>query len=144
MSEGKPVKLHIKSTQTDNNGIIDSMEFYTEGRYFEKQGGRYVSYKESEISGLEGTTTVLKFGTGEVSLVRTGAISSKMVFRIGSETRNSYRTQYGTFDLVIQTQKLDIDICNNLISSVYLRYKLSMNSGEAFINEMAIRLSYTA
>ncbi len=142
MSEGKPIKVHIKSSQSDSQGIADSMEFYTEGRYYEKKGSRYISYEESEISGLDGTTTILKLGNEEAILMRSGGLSSRMVFRVDCETKNTYRTEYGVFELSILTQKLDINVCNNMINSVYLKYELSINSGEAYTNEMNIRISY--
>ncbi len=138
MNEGTSVKLHIKSSQADSQGSVDTMEFYTEGRYYEKKDSRYISYEESEISGLEGTTTYLKLGREEASLIRNGAISSKMVFKPGCETKNIYKTAYGDFDLTILTRKLDIEVCNNLINSVYLKYELVMGSGDAFVNEMTI------
>jgi uncharacterized beta-barrel protein YwiB (DUF1934 family) len=101
-----------------------------------------LTYKESEISGLEGTTTILKLGEKEAVLIRNGALSSRMVFRVGCETKDEYRTGYGIFDLRILTQKLDINICNSLINSVYLKYALIINSGEALTNEMTIRISF--
>jgi uncharacterized beta-barrel protein YwiB (DUF1934 family) len=141
MNDGTPIGLYIKSSQSDSNGVIDGMEFYTEGRYYEKNGSRYVTYKESEISGLEGTTTILKLGEEEASLLRNGALSSRMTFRLNCETKNSYRTEYGIFELSIQTQELDINICNSMIDSVYLKYRLSINSGEAYTNEMTIEIT---
>lgn len=142
MSEGIPVKLHITSSQSDGRGAMDSVEFYTEGKYYEKQGGRYIAYEESEISGLEGTTTILKLGREEAVLFRSGAVNSKMLFRTGCKTSNTYRTAYGEFDLHILTQKFDIKVCNSQLNSVYLKYKVGINSGEAFINEMTIKVHY--
>lgn len=142
MNNGTPIKLHITSSQSDSQGIADSMEFYTEGRYYEKQGRRYITYEESEVSGLSGTNTILKLGREEAVLIRNGALSSRMTFRIGCETKNAYRTEYGVFELSILTQKLDINVCNSLVNSVYLKYRLSINSGEAYINEMNMKISY--
>lgn len=142
MTSGIPIKLHIKSSQSDCKGTIDSMEFYTEGKYHEKPDSKYFSYKESEISGLEGTTTMLKLGKEEAVLIRNGALNSKMIFRIGCETENAYDTEYGVFNLSILTHKIDINICNDLINSVYLKYSLSINAGEVYTNEMTIKVSF--
>lgn len=142
MNDDKPIMVHIKSSQSDSQGTIDSMEFFTEGRYFEEQDNRCISYEESEISGLEGTTTTLKLGKEEAELIRSGALSSRMIFRIGCETKNAYRTEYGVFDLAVLTHKLDISICNSLINSVYLKYRLSINAGEVYTTEMTIKVSY--
>lgn len=144
MSNGIPIKLHIQSSQSDCKGTIDSMEFYTEGKYYEKLGSKYLSYQESEISGLEGTTTILKLGKEEAVLIRNGALSSKMTFRIGCETKNAYSTEYGILDLSILAHKIDINICNSLVNSVYLKYGLRINTGEAFTNEMTIKVSYNS
>lgn len=142
MTDFKPIKLHISSTQTDGRGAEDSIEFYTEGRYYEEQGTRYLSYQETELSGMEGTTTVLEITGEEAALARSGAISSRMVFRTGCETESLYNTAYGVLDFFILTQKLDIGVCNGLIDSVYLKYRLRMGHGEACTTEMTIRVSY--
>ena len=142
MNDVTPIKLHIKSSQSDCQGTMDTMEFYTEGKYYENQDSRYISYEESEISGLGGTTTMLKLGKHEAVLIRSGAISSKMTFRVGCETENPYTTEYGEFDLSILTHKLDINICNSRIDSVYLKYRLSINAGDVYTNEMTIRILY--
>ena len=142
MSEGIPIKLHITSSQSDDRGAMDKVEFYTEGKYYEKNGGKYITYEESEILGLKGTTTILKLGKGEAILFRKGAVNSKMLFRTGCKTSNTYSTAYGEFDLHILTQKLDIKVCNSQLNSVYLKYKVGINSGEAFTNEMTINVHY--
>ena len=142
MTEYKPIKLHISSTQTDGQGAVDSTEFYTEGRYYEEQGTGYLSYEETELSGMEGTTTVLEIAGKEAALVRRGAISSRMVFRTGCETKSLYKTAYGDLDFFILTQKLDIGVCNGLIDSVYLKYRFRMGRGEEYTTEMTIRVFY--
>lgn len=142
MNNATPIKLYIKSSQADDRGVMDSMEFFTEGRYFEKYNSTYISYEESGISGLEGTITVLKLSSGEAALIRNGTLRSRMNFRVGCETKNQYETEYGMFDLSVYTQELDINICNGRINSVYLKYRLRINSGEAYTNEMKINISY--
>lgn len=142
MLEYKPIKLHIKSSQTDGQGSSDNTEFYTEGRYYEEEGTRYLSYEESELSGMEGTITVLEIGREEAALSRSGAINTRMLFRTGCETETIYNTVYGVFDLFILTQKLDIKVCNGLIYSVYLKYRLRIGLDEAYQNEMTISVSY--
>ena len=142
MSEGTPIKLHITSSQTDSQGTVDNTEFYTEGFYYEKQDNKYLSYEESAVSGMEGTSTTLELGGKETALTRCGAINSKMIFRLGCETKSIYTTVYGVFDLSILTQKLDIKICNALVDSVYLKYRLRISFGEVYTTEMTIRVIY--
>ncbi|MGE5629617.1 MAG: DUF1934 domain-containing protein [Caulobacteraceae bacterium] len=140
MENGRNIKVHIQSSQSDSQGTIDSMEFYTEGKYYEKEGNRYITYKESEISGMEGTTSTLRISGATVTLIRLGNVNSKLVFEKGRETRTSYQTGYGNIDLTIASEKVDIEICNNELSSIYLKYILKLNSQDSFINEMTIRV----
>lgn len=143
MTEDKPIKLHIRSSQTDSQGTVDSTEFYTEGKYYQKQDNRYISYEESEVSGMEGTTTILELGREDAVLERSGAICSRMIFRPGCETKSKYATGYGDFELIIQTQKLDIKVCNEKPDSVYLKYKVGISLEEASTIEMNISVSYS-
>lgn len=142
MTENKPIKLHIKSSQTDGQGNSSDTEFYTEGSYREENGTRYLSYEESELSGMEGTTTILELKKEEAALVRKGAINTRMLFRTGCKTEALYDTSYGVIDFSILTQKLDIKICNDLIYGVYLRYRLRMSPEEDYHNEMTITVTY--
>lgn len=142
MTDRKPIKLHIKSSQTDSQGNSNDTEFYTEGSYREENGIRYLSYEESELSGMEGTTTILELEGEEAALVRKGAINTRLFFKTGCETETLYDTSYGVIDFSILTQKLDIKICNDLIYSVYLKYRLRMGPEEAYQNEMTITLTY--
>lgn len=134
------ITIHITASQTDTQGENDTIEFFTEARYYEKEGGRYITYKESEISGLEGTASTLKVSSDAVTLMRFGSISSRMVFEEGRETKTDYDTGYGNFELAVFTEKLDIGVCNNRLNSIYLKYILKLNSQEHFTNEMNIRV----
>lgn len=138
--ESNNINIRIISSRTDSRGQTDTIEFFTEAKYYEKEGNRYITYKESAVSGLEGTTSTLRIGSDAVTLVRYGRISSRMVFREGRETRTDYDTGYGHFDLSVFTKKIDIGICNNVLNSIYLKYTLLLNSQEHFTNEMNIRI----
>ena len=55
----KEVLISFKGTQ--NNGEErDKIELYTEGKFYKKGDHYYISYAESELTGMEGTTTTLK------------------------------------------------------------------------------------
>jgi uncharacterized beta-barrel protein YwiB (DUF1934 family) len=92
---------------------------------------------------MEGTTTVLELGRQEAALERRGSICSRMIFRPGCETKSRYATGYGDFELSILTQKLDIKICNEMIDSVYLKYRLGLSPEEVHTTEMTISVSYS-
>lgn len=134
------INLHITSSQTNMQGETDTIEFFTEAKYYEKGGRQYITYKESEISGFEGTNSTIRVNSDEVTLTRFGTINSRMVFKKGRETRAAYATAYGIFDLTIFTEKVNIDVCNSKLNSIYLKYTLKINLQEQFINEMNMRI----
>lgn len=134
------INLHITSSQTNMQGETDTIEFFTEAKCYEKDGILYITYEESEISGFEGTKSTIRVIPNEVTIIRFGTINSKMVFKKDHETRTVYITAYGSFDLTVFTEKVNIDICNNKLNGIYLKYILKINFQEQFTNEMNIRI----
>ena len=54
------------------------MELVSEGKYYRKKDTQYIMYAESEITGLEGVTTIIKvLDNGNVVLVRTGKMQQR-------------------------------------------------------------------
>lgn len=70
------------------------------------EAGLLLTYQEEPGSGLEGTRTTLLVEPGRVTLERTGALISQMVFEEGREHRSTYATPYGTLALTVRTHRL--------------------------------------
>ena len=76
-----PVLLTIRSEQHYEDMEPDSIELMTEGTLtLTGEGGMVLSYQESELTGLEGTTTAFEIRGAQVILTRTGSVNSQMVF----------------------------------------------------------------
>lgn len=138
MSEDKNVSLHTKAVQTDKSGEKSEIEFFVEGSYAEKNGNIYITYKESELSGMEGTTTTLKITSNSLSIIRFGTYNSKLEFRRDEKTLTNYQTPYGNMAMTINTGLLDIDLRKGERSSINLRYTLETGGEEALMNEIHI------
>lgn len=138
MDNGKNICVHIKSTQTSMENGIDNIEFYTEGKFYEKGAAQYIAYKESEISGMEGTTSTIKIEPDSVTLTRIGTVSSKLVFRKAEATRTIYATQYGDFDMTIDTEEINVDRSALGEYRLYLKYSLSIAGLGSTINELSL------
>ncbi|MFZ5351258.1 MAG: DUF1934 domain-containing protein [Bacillota bacterium] len=138
----KQIKLYIVSSQTDIDGNTDKMEFYAEGKLFIKEHSLYICYKETEITGMEGTTTSVRADKDSVTLIRFGSINSRLVFQEGISTSNRYETQYGNFEINILTNKIDIDIMEGRESSIKLKYIMSFAESSRYINELALYFKY--
>ena len=85
----------------------EEMELVTPGRLVRDAQGRYtISYEESELTGLEGTTTVLQIEGGRVTLLREGSVNSQMVFEEGCRHLSMYETPYGALSVGINTRRM--------------------------------------
>ena len=100
------VIVSIKSSQVSENGP-DVMELVTEGRLEHHGAGSYtVSYEETELTGLEGTTTVLHVDGPRITLRREGTVNSQMIFEEGRRHLSMYETPYGSLSVGIDTRRV--------------------------------------
>lgn len=104
------VIISIKGKQVNENGP-DEMELVTEGRLICNDKGVLVSYQETELTGLEGTTTMLRIDGPVVTLLREGTVNSQMVFEEGRRHLSMYETPYGSMSVGINTRRVKNTIC---------------------------------
>ena len=101
------VIISIKGKQLYAESSPDEMELVTSGTLQRESGGGYtVSYQESELTGLEGTTTRLLIKNGQVTLLREGNINSQMVFEEGRRHLSMYETPYGALSIGVNTRRM--------------------------------------
>ena len=62
-----------------------------------KNNKKYFSYIEGELTGMEGSKTVLIVEKNKLIINRYGSNKSKMVFIINEKTFTNYKTPYGDF-----------------------------------------------
>lgn len=105
------------------NDEENSIEVITPGKFYKKDDCYYVIYKETEISGMEGTTTTFKIFPGKFSLLRKGTTTTTMNFEKDTKTISLYNTPYGMLELEIETKNLQIDI-NEQGGEILINYNL--------------------
>lgn len=102
----KSVIISIHGIQTDPNGIDEEIELVTQGSLSgDREQGFHLSYQESELTGLEGTTTTFCIGEDQITMLRTGSLNSEMVFREGARHFSLYDTGLGGLMIGVNTQK---------------------------------------
>lgn len=107
MTDNDNVIISIKGSQVNAESGPEEMELVTPGRLVRDAQGRYtISYEESELTGLEGTTTVLQIEGGRVTLLREGSVNSQMVFEEGCRHLSMYETPYGALSVGINTRRM--------------------------------------
>ena len=101
------VIISIKGKQLYAESSPDEIELVTAGTLKrDSRGGFTVSYQESVLTGLEGTTTKLHIGGGRVTLLREGSINSQMVFEEGRRHLSMYETPYGALSIGVNTKRM--------------------------------------
>lgn len=106
----KNVLITVNSKIDDLQGEPDKMSFITEGTFSKANNEYTVSYQESEITGLNGTTTILKVQPDSVTLIRHGNVSSMMLFEVGKTHLTDYATEYGSVMLGVTAKKVEVSI----------------------------------
>lgn len=123
----KQVKVTITGKQYDKQGEETVLELVSVGRYYHKAGIDYVTYQETEVSGMEGTTTLLKIYSDYVVLIRTGSVEQKMVFQLGHTHSGSYITPYGRFFITVITKELNVNITQDDLGKIEIHYDIKLD-----------------
>ncbi len=135
----KDVLISIKGI-SNVDGEEDVMELMTVGNLFVKDGKQIITYKESEATGFEGTTTMLELtGNSSVILKRRGTNRSELIIEKGRRHLCHYDT--GAGDIMIGV--FSDSITNTLGETggdVSFKYSLDINSSLASENEVYINV----
>ena len=103
----KDVIISIRGTQDYSGTEPDTMELVTEGKLAMQDGALRLSYEESELTGMEGTTTVFQEEPEKVTLLRLGSVQSEMVFEEGRRHMSLYSTPYGNMEIGVRARRLN-------------------------------------
>lgn len=106
----RPVMLSIRGRQSYEGQEPDSIELVTEGTMEFRDGGWDIAYEESELTGLEGVTTVFRVEPGKVTLTRSGRLHSSMVFQQGLVHESLYQMEFGVLMLSVCAKQVYFDI----------------------------------
>ncbi len=101
-----PVLLRIRGEQYFDDIDPDETELMTDGTLEITPEELRLVYQESELTGMEGTTTTFSLKGPQVILTRTGAVNSQMVFEEGRQHTSLYETPFGELTVDIQTSIL--------------------------------------
>lgn len=134
------VLITVTGCQRDAFGAENTMELFTCGRSYMKNGVHYISYRETEVTGLEGAFTLLKIYGDYVILVRTGRVEQHQEFRTGKSCSSRYVTPYGTMKLGVRTKYLAITRCaeTDLVRGVDIEYELEIDGQWQSFNKLAV------
>jgi uncharacterized beta-barrel protein YwiB (DUF1934 family) len=133
------VILSVVGLQINDGDEPDVMEMITEGTYRKKGDAHYISYKESEWTGMEGTTTTIKATCDELTLIRNGSVNSQFIFQQGKKHLSHYDTGFGAVTVDILARNVEIDIGEHS-GNIRLGYEMMINEGARIFNDVVMEI----
>jgi uncharacterized beta-barrel protein YwiB (DUF1934 family) len=91
-------------------GEVEHLEMTTEASYHDDGTLVCIRYKENELSGMEGSRTLVSFHKKDpqmLSMMRDGSVKTAMVFEAGKRHTTVYQTPIMPFEVCIFTRKVD-------------------------------------
>ena len=111
----KDVVITIVSEQNFDGMEPDRIDLITTGRLYAKNGKYYISYEESELTGMEGSRTTVKVEpqTGRVTMTRTGTYPSQIMFSENERKVGLYNADMGDIAVSTHTNEVKSSIDEN-------------------------------
>ncbi|EOU2012994.1 DUF1934 domain-containing protein [Clostridium perfringens] len=132
-------KAIISICSTQDIGEKEKIEVVTVGE-FSINGDEFIAtYDETEISGMEGTKTILKIKGDKVVLHREGTTSTKMEFQKDNTQVALYNTPYGMLELKTSTKELDLDV-NEKGGNISIKYHLIAGGQEPIKTNLDMKI----
>ena len=137
--EKLPVTLFIRGEQYFDDVDPDATELVTEGTLELMEEGLRLTYQETSLTGMEGTTTTFEITGPQVTLRRAGTVNSQMVFEEGRQDTSLYETPYGELSVDIQTSALRHNLSDRG-GLLEIRYSIAVEHTVTGRNSFKIRV----
>ncbi len=137
--EKLPVTLFIRGEQYFDDVDPDATELVTEGTLELMEEGLRLTYQETSLTGMEGTTTTFEITGPQVTLRRVGTVNSQMVFEEGRQHTSLYETPYGELSVDIQTSALRHNLSDRG-GLLEIRYSIAVEHTVTGRNSFKIRV----
>ncbi len=135
----KKVYVEIKGKVT-SGGETDSLSYSTEGRLCKKSGKYYIQYSEGLMTGGGECHTTIKVNpAGVITMLRSGAANTQMIFEAGRSHISCYETECGNLTVNVTAGEVNIDMDDNG-GSLDIDYNLSINNLQNSRNHVNVRV----
>ncbi|PFJ17507.1 hypothetical protein COD67_08215 [Bacillus cereus] len=100
---GLPVHVHFV-TEIREGARKETVAFETDGQYYVKGQGSYITFQEPNEQGE--VKTIIKIQDEQVLIMRSGAVSMRQTHVKGEWTVGTYTSELGTFALQTKTDNV--------------------------------------
>lgn len=135
----KNVSLSICGKQFYPGQEPEVIELVTDGVLEERDGAWEISYEESDLTGMDGVTTVFRLEPGKVTLRRRGLVRWEMVFQEGVPHESLYQMDFGALMINVCARQIEANIGENG-GTVDLRYAISIENSDAGLVEYHLEI----
>lgn len=120
-----PVMLSIRGVQNYQDAEPDVIELTTEGTMEKQKEVWEITYEESDLTGLAGTTTAFRVGPRGVVLKRTGKLENQMIFMEGRRHESLYQIDIGALMIAVKATKVQSTV-NEQGGTVDIHYQIEI------------------
>ena len=149
----KKIRIAIKTTKRPLSGSLfeenstpkakkeapETTKLMMEGNWRDDGNRIYLTYREGELSGMGQTTTILSFDKREpnlITLTRSGAVRTAMIFEKGARHLSVYETPLMSFDLAIFTKSVQNTLMEN--NGLHLLYTVELKGATPEENDFSL------
>lgn len=108
-----PVILSICGRQAYMDQEPDTVELVTEGTMEYQDSGWTIQYEESDLTGLQGVTTIFRVEPDKIELTRQGRLHSHMVFQKGVPHDSLYQMEFGALMITVCANRIFAQLDDN-------------------------------
>ena len=135
------ILISIDGTQNFGKGDTNNVELTTTGELNVLPDSYTLKYEESELTGMEGTTTEITVSnTGVVSLSRKGTVNSNLVFEECQRHLSYYDTKDGAFSIGVFASYVDTVLEQNY-GEIRITYAMDVDDKPIGENEIRVRFN---
>jgi uncharacterized beta-barrel protein YwiB (DUF1934 family) len=106
----KDVLLSICGKQKYQDQEPECIELVTAGVLESTEEGWFLTYEETDLTGLEGVTTTFHVEPGTITLSRKGQLDSQMVFRKDVPHESLYQMPFGALMITVCAREVRYEI----------------------------------
>ena len=135
----KNVLITVRGEQYYDGADPDETELVTDGVLSQTEEGWRLSYQESDMTGMLGTTTTFDVLPDRVILRRSGGLNSEMIFEKGKPHSSLYALDVGALTVDIHTDYLFAELDEDG-GAMDIRYQIAVEHQVTGTNRFLIQV----
>lgn len=134
-------EFEYEDLSNEENEPEGPIEMFSEGELYITSERVIIAYDESELTGMEGSHTQVRFERNApelVTMMRSGSVSTILVFEEGKRHICTYQTPYMPFEICVFTKSVKNDLLENGI--IELDYIVEIRGAQAERTQFKIEI----